>query len=112
MELQHTFTVPIGIDEAWAAFTDIERIAPCLPGAVITSVDGDEFEGTAKVKLGPISLQYGGKGTWVSRDADDVPRGDRRAGQGQARQRDGGRRPSRRTSSRTATAPRWSSTPS
>ena len=69
MELQHTFTVPIGIDEAWAAFTDIERIAPCLPGAVITSVDGDDFEGTAKVKLGPIALQYAGKGTWVSRDA-------------------------------------------
>src|SRR3954468_4836858 len=68
MELQHTFTVPIGIDAAWAAFTDIERIAPCLPGAVITSVDGDDFEGTAKVKLGPISLLYSGKGSWVSRD--------------------------------------------
>src|SRR4051794_13691236 len=68
MELQHTFTVPIGIDEAWAAFTDIERIAPCLPGAAITSVNGDEFQGTAKVKLGPISLQYGGSGRWVSRD--------------------------------------------
>ncbi|WP_426565610.1 SRPBCC family protein [Angustibacter sp. McL0619] len=69
MQLQHRFSVPIGIDDAWAAFTDIERIAPCLPGAAITSVDGDEFEGTAKVKLGPISLQYAGKGTWVSRDA-------------------------------------------
>jgi uncharacterized protein len=68
VELQHTFTVPIGIEAAWAAFTDIERIAPCLPGAVITSVDGDSFTGTAKVKLGPIALQYGGKGTWVSRD--------------------------------------------
>lgn len=70
MDLQHTFTVPIGIDAAWEAFTDIERIAPCLPGAAITSVDGDEFTGTAKVKLGPISLQYAGKGTWVSRDRD------------------------------------------
>jgi carbon monoxide dehydrogenase subunit G len=70
VDLQHTFTVPIGIDEAWDAFTDIERIAPCLPGAAITSVDGDEFTGTAKVKLGPISLQYAGKGTWVSRDRD------------------------------------------
>ncbi len=68
MELQHTFTVPIDIETAWAAFTDIERIAPCLPGAVITSVDGDDFRGTAKVKLGPISLQYSGKGTWVSKD--------------------------------------------
>lgn len=68
MELQHTFSVPIGVDEAWAAFTDIERIAPCLPGAVITSVDGDDFTGTAKVKLGPIALLYSGKGTWVSRE--------------------------------------------
>jgi carbon monoxide dehydrogenase subunit G len=70
VDLQHTFTVPIGIEEAWEAFTDIERIAPCLPGAAITGVDGDEFTGTAKVKLGPISLQYTGKGTWVSRDRD------------------------------------------
>ncbi|MGN6611639.1 MAG: SRPBCC family protein [Angustibacter sp.] len=68
MDLQHTFTVPIGIDEAWSAFTDIERIAPCLPGATITSVEGEEFHGTAKVKLGPIALQYAGKGVWVSRD--------------------------------------------
>jgi carbon monoxide dehydrogenase subunit G len=70
VDLQHIFTVPIGIDAAWDAFTDIERIAPCLPGAAITSVDGDEFTGTAKVKMGPISLQYAGKGTWVSRDRD------------------------------------------
>ena len=68
MDLQHTFTVPIGIDDAWSAFTDIERIAPCLPGATITSVEGEEFHGTAKVKLGPIALQYAGKGVWVSRD--------------------------------------------
>jgi carbon monoxide dehydrogenase subunit G len=68
VQLQHSFSVPIGVEEAWEAFTDIERIAPCLPGAAITSVDGDEFTGTAKVKLGPISLQYAGKGTWVSRD--------------------------------------------
>jgi carbon monoxide dehydrogenase subunit G len=70
VDLQHTFTVPIGIDAAWEAFTDIERIAPCLPGAAITSVDGDDFTGTAKVKLGPISLQYAGAGRWVSRDRE------------------------------------------
>ena len=69
MELQHTFTVPIGVDAAWTAFNDIEGIAPCLPGATITSVEGDEFTGAAKVKLGPISLQYTGKGRWTSRDA-------------------------------------------
>jgi len=69
VELQHTFTVPIGVEDAWTAFNDIEGIAPCLPGASITSVDGDEFTGSAKVKLGPISLQYTGKGRWASRDA-------------------------------------------
>ena len=68
MDLQHTFTVPIGIEEAWTAFNDLEGIAPCFPGAVITSVDGDDFTGTAKVKLGPIALMYSGKGEWVSRD--------------------------------------------
>ena len=68
MDLQHTFTVPIGIDAAWVAFNDLEGIAPCFPGAVITSVDGDDFTGTAKVKLGPIALMYSGKGEWVSRD--------------------------------------------
>ncbi len=68
MDLKHTFTVPIGIDAAWVAFNDLEGIAPCFPGAVITSVDGDDFTGTAKVKLGPIALMYAGKGEWVSRD--------------------------------------------
>lgn len=68
MDLQHTFTVPIGIDAAWVAFNDLEGIAPCFPGAVITSVDGDDFTGTAKVKLGPVALMYSGKGQWLSRD--------------------------------------------
>lgn len=68
MDLQHTFAVPVGIDAAWAAFNDLEGIAPCFPGAVITSVDGDHFAGTAKVKLGPVSLTYTGKGQWVQRD--------------------------------------------
>ena len=68
MDLKHTVTVPIGIEEAWTAFNDLEGIAPCFPGAVITSVDGDDFTGTAKVKLGPIALMYTGKGQWVSRD--------------------------------------------
>lgn len=68
MDLTHTFTVPIGIDAAWVAFNDLAGIAPCFPGAVVTSVDGDDFTGTAKVKLGPIALLYAGKGEWVSRD--------------------------------------------
>jgi carbon monoxide dehydrogenase subunit G len=67
VELQHTFTVPIPVDEAWTAFNDLEGIAPCFPGAEITSVDGDDFTGLAKVKLGPISLQYTGSGRFVER---------------------------------------------
>src|ERR671920_2448884 len=66
---QHTFTLSNSVDDAWTAFNDIEGIAPCLPGGTITSVDGDEFTGAAKVKLGPIALQYTGKGRWTSRDA-------------------------------------------
>jgi len=68
LELTHQFTVPAPIDDAWAAFNDLERIAPCFPGASLTSYDGEAFEGICKVKLGPISLQYTGTGRFVSRD--------------------------------------------
>jgi carbon monoxide dehydrogenase subunit G len=68
VELTHRFTVPAPIDEAWAAFNDLESIAPCFPGAELTSYDGEAFEGLVKVKLGPISLQYGGKGRFAKRD--------------------------------------------
>ncbi|MDQ3095456.1 MAG: SRPBCC domain-containing protein, partial [Actinomycetota bacterium] len=52
MELTHQFTVPAPIDVAWDAFNDLERIAPCFPGAALTSFDGEQFEGLCKVKLG------------------------------------------------------------
>ncbi len=68
MELQHRFHVPIGIDEAWTTFNDLERIAPCLPGAQLTSLEGDEFTGKAKVKVGPVSMQFAGSGRFVERD--------------------------------------------
>ena len=68
MELTHQFTVPASIDEAWATFNDLERMAPCFPGAQLTSFDGEAFEGVVKIKLGPISLQFGGKGRFVERD--------------------------------------------
>jgi len=68
MELTHRFTVPAPIDEAWATFNDLERIAPCFPGAALTSYDGEQFEGLCKVKLGPVSLQYAGSGRFVQRD--------------------------------------------
>jgi carbon monoxide dehydrogenase subunit G len=68
VELKHTFTVPAPVETAWATLLDVEGIAPCFPGAALTSVEGDEFAGTVKVKLGPVSLQYAGKGRFVERD--------------------------------------------
>ena len=68
MQLEHSFSVPIGIDEAWGILIDIERIGPCMPGAAIDSVDGDDFTGTVKVKLGPINLTYKGKATFLEKD--------------------------------------------
>ncbi|MCW2849898.1 MAG: carbon monoxide dehydrogenase [Marmoricola sp.] len=68
MDLNHRFTVPTSVDETWARFQDIASVAECFPGAQVTSVDGDTFQGTCKVKLGPIALTYAGSGTFVERD--------------------------------------------
>jgi carbon monoxide dehydrogenase subunit G len=68
VELSHSFTVPASTQETWDAFCDIESVAGCFPGAAVTSVEGDEFNGTCKVKLGPISLTYAGKGQFVEKD--------------------------------------------
>jgi carbon monoxide dehydrogenase subunit G len=68
VELTHEFTVPVDVPTAWAAFEDISSVAECFPGAVVTSVEGDTFQGTCKVKLGPVALQYAGSGTFVERD--------------------------------------------
>ncbi|MEO7287292.1 MAG: SRPBCC family protein [Jatrophihabitantaceae bacterium] len=68
MQLEHTFTVPADIDQAWQVLLDIERVAPCMPGAALDSVDGDDFTGTVKVKLGPIGLTYKGKASFVEKD--------------------------------------------
>ena len=67
--MQHRFTVPVGVDEAFATFEDIATVAECFPGATVTSVSGQTFEGTAKVKLGPIAMQYAGTGSFLERDA-------------------------------------------
>jgi carbon monoxide dehydrogenase subunit G len=68
VQLENSFTVPVPIDEAWRVLMDIERIAPCMPGAALDSVDGDDFTGRVKVKLGPINLTYQGKASFVERD--------------------------------------------
>jgi carbon monoxide dehydrogenase subunit G len=68
MKLENRFTVPVPVEEAWRVLLDVERIAPCMPGATLTTVEGDSFEGTVKVKVGPINLTYGGKASFVSKD--------------------------------------------
>jgi carbon monoxide dehydrogenase subunit G len=68
MELTHSFTVPGPIEETWDRFGDIASLAECFPGAQVTSVTDDSFEGTVKVKLGPIALVYTGSGSFVSKD--------------------------------------------
>ncbi|MGH3694766.1 MAG: SRPBCC family protein [Pseudonocardiaceae bacterium] len=68
MRLEHHFTVPAPIDTVWQALLDPERVAPCFPGATITSTSGEEFAGIVKVRLGPISLQYRGSGRFTGTD--------------------------------------------
>ncbi len=68
MRLENTFTLDIPIGQAWAALNDPETVAPCFPGAKLTSYEAEAFEGTVKVKLGPISLTYQGTGKYVARD--------------------------------------------
>ncbi len=68
MKLENRFTVPVPVEEAWKVLLDVERVAPCMPGATLTKFEGDHFEGTVKVKVGPINLTYGGKASFVSKD--------------------------------------------
>jgi carbon monoxide dehydrogenase subunit G len=68
MQLENKFTIAAPIDKAWEALNTPQTIAPCFPGATLDTYEGDTFTGRVKVKLGPISLTYKGKGTYVSRD--------------------------------------------
>jgi len=68
MRLDHSFTVPVPVEEAWKVLLDVPRVAPCMPGATLTDFDGEQFNGTVKVKVGPIVLTYTGKGRFVERD--------------------------------------------
>jgi carbon monoxide dehydrogenase subunit G len=68
VELQHRFTVPAPLEDTWSHFNDIESVAGCFPGAVVTEADEQSFTGTVKVKLGPIALVYNGTGTFVEKD--------------------------------------------
>lgn len=68
MELSHSFSVPLDPDAAFDVLTDIDRIAPCMPGATIESIDGDQFAGRVKVKVGPMQITYRGRAEFVEKD--------------------------------------------
>jgi carbon monoxide dehydrogenase subunit G len=68
MELTNEFRVGIPVDAAWNVLTDVERIAPCMPGAQLQEIEGDEYRGIVKVKVGPITAQYKGAATFTSKD--------------------------------------------
>jgi carbon monoxide dehydrogenase subunit G len=70
MELTNDFRVALPVERAWAVLTDVERIAPCLPGAQLQEIEGDEYRGIVKVKVGPITAQYKGQARFLSQDLD------------------------------------------
>jgi carbon monoxide dehydrogenase subunit G len=72
MHLHNEFTVPAPIDRAWDTLLDVERVAPCLPGAALDGAEGDAHTGTMTIKLGPISTRY--KGTVRIEEADEHAR--------------------------------------
>jgi carbon monoxide dehydrogenase subunit G len=68
MELEHSFSVPVPAERAWDVLLDVEQVAPCMPGATIDSVDGDEIKGRIKVKVGPIQMTYAGTARFIEQD--------------------------------------------
>src|SRR6266516_2691135 len=68
MELEHSFTIPVPPEQAWPVLLDVGRIAPCMPGATVDSVDGDVIKGRIKVKVGPVALTYAGSAHFTERD--------------------------------------------
>ena len=68
MDLNHQFTVAVPVEDAWRILTDVERIAPCLPGAQLQEIEGDTYRGIVKVKVGPIQAQFKGQANFIERD--------------------------------------------
>jgi uncharacterized protein len=70
MEMDHSFTVPVPPARAWDVLLDVEKIAPCMPGATVEEFDGEVVTGRIKVKVGPVSLTYRGTAKFTERDPD------------------------------------------
>ena len=70
MEMDHSFTVPVTPERAWDVLLDVEKIAPCMPGATVDEFDGEVVTGRIKVKVGPVSLTYRGTAKFTERDPD------------------------------------------
>ena len=70
MEFTNEFRVSLPVEPAWDLLNDVERIAPCMPGAQLTGVDGDQYQGTVKVRVGPVAVQYKGTATIGERDRE------------------------------------------
>ena len=68
MQLEHQFGVPVPVAQAWDVLLDVERIAPCMPGATVDSFDGETIEGRVKVKVGPIQVTYLGTARFTAKD--------------------------------------------
>lgn len=69
MELTNDFVIDRPVDETFRILNDLEFIAPCMPGARLTEIEGEEYRGTVKIKVGPITSQYKGKASFVEQDA-------------------------------------------
>ena len=69
MELTNDFVIDRPVEETWVILNDLEFIAPCMPGARLTEIEGEEYRGTVKIKVGPITAQYKGKASFVEQDA-------------------------------------------
>jgi uncharacterized protein len=70
VKLTHDFLVRLPVDEAWSVLTDVERIAPCMPGVRLDSAEGEVFGGRLTVKVGPITADYAGTARFVERDVE------------------------------------------
>jgi carbon monoxide dehydrogenase subunit G len=70
LHIQNSFVVPAQLEDAWAVLLDVETLAPCMPGASVESFDGEQIVGSLRVKLGPITVSYGGTAHFLEKDAE------------------------------------------